>query len=86
MLYCEDCGEELPALSREHHQIYAIEHRKAVEAIKRYRRETGASLENTPLQELRKTALDKYEELSGHRPKNKDFDNLWHRVDRSSKH
>ncbi len=68
----------------ENHEFdeFAAAYNKCVRNVKDYRAETGNSLADSPLEELYSPALDKYEQLTGFRPKDGFHAYRKHRVER----
>ncbi len=64
-IFCKICGGRVPVLTKEEFSEYRIVYMDCVRSIKKYRVETGASVQEAA--KLYAPALDKFEELTGFR-------------------
>ena len=64
-LWCWRCEKDVPMLDEAEFEVVSEAHSQGVRAIQEYRQRTGASLKETPVEELHRPVHEAYEHLTG---------------------
>src|SRR5688500_11339460 len=70
VLYCWRCRMNIPMLDEDEWQVVQTQLNDAMLAVKSFRRETGATLSESPIQSMFQPALDAYERITGYKETN----------------